>query len=358
MTKHRLTTLIFCLLTMHGPMTDVATSQVYSFRRYSTRDGLPSNHISTLFQDSRGYIWIGTSDGLCKYTGREFLRYARRDGLPNPLVYGLIEDRNSPGTLWIATGNGLCAYDGSQWSIKFHWPDRTDCTIDALCQDHTGKVWFTVRDTIMVLDAGKVRVVRPPLNCRGIGQIIETGDSVLWFSHGMGVLQYREQTGNFSTIEAAGLSDHGNRPMCVDARGDLWIHRLSEDTTHSTFLRIRGTEIIERRKTRARPNISFLIDDRRGSLLIPGPDGIMRMSLTDPRATFLPFCGEANGLPENDPPLSSDRPGGQPVGGRQCPWPGGAARLEHHSFADQRGGGGAKKLCGSGGSAGPSLDRR
>ena len=77
--------------------------QTLPFHRYTTGDGLPSNHITTLFQDSRGYLWIGTDNGLSRYDGTEFKNFTTADGLSNLYITDIIESRKQPGTFWIGT---------------------------------------------------------------------------------------------------------------------------------------------------------------------------------------------------------------------------------------------------------------
>ena len=48
-----------------------ARTTPFAFRHYSTRDGLSSNSVRALLQDHRGLLWIGTSDGLDSFDGRE-----------------------------------------------------------------------------------------------------------------------------------------------------------------------------------------------------------------------------------------------------------------------------------------------
>ena len=48
---------------------------------YTVEDGLPSNTIYAIEQDSLGYIWLGTNKGLSRFDGSEFINYSEEDGL-------------------------------------------------------------------------------------------------------------------------------------------------------------------------------------------------------------------------------------------------------------------------------------
>ena len=61
--------LILCLLVATG----ATAKNVLTGRSMTTRDGLPSNRINDMIQDKTGYIWLGTSNGLCRYDGYSFM---------------------------------------------------------------------------------------------------------------------------------------------------------------------------------------------------------------------------------------------------------------------------------------------
>ena len=50
----------------------VSYSQKIPFDNYSIKDGLPSNYITDIIQDSKGYIWFGTQNGVSKFDGYNF----------------------------------------------------------------------------------------------------------------------------------------------------------------------------------------------------------------------------------------------------------------------------------------------
>ena len=53
---------------------EVASGQAYRFRNYGTENNLPSQVIYTLNQDNRGYLWVGTTEGLSSFDGFGFYK--------------------------------------------------------------------------------------------------------------------------------------------------------------------------------------------------------------------------------------------------------------------------------------------
>ncbi len=47
-------------------------SQEYSYRHYTVKDGLIQNQVIAMFQDSKGYLWLGTKGGVSRFDGKEF----------------------------------------------------------------------------------------------------------------------------------------------------------------------------------------------------------------------------------------------------------------------------------------------
>ncbi|MCK7535148.1 MAG: hypothetical protein MZV63_31270 [Marinilabiliales bacterium] len=61
-------------------------AQTYPFREYTSDDGLPQLETMGAMQDSRGYIWMNTRNGLAQFDGHSFTSYYRKDGLPSNIV--------------------------------------------------------------------------------------------------------------------------------------------------------------------------------------------------------------------------------------------------------------------------------
>src|SRR5687767_2265909 len=85
------------------------------FRNFSVNDGLSHNFVRGVFQDSRGFIWISTIDGLNKFDGYTFKTYKvkHKDTTSlssNNVSNALVEDNN--GNIWLGTwGGGICIYN-------------------------------------------------------------------------------------------------------------------------------------------------------------------------------------------------------------------------------------------------------
>jgi ligand-binding sensor domain-containing protein len=76
--------------------------------RLSIEEGLSQSSVYSIGQDSKGFMWFGTTDGLNRYDGYQFKTYRFHPRVPKSLsnnrIYCVYEDRQ--GALWIGTGGG------------------------------------------------------------------------------------------------------------------------------------------------------------------------------------------------------------------------------------------------------------
>lgn len=76
----------------------------FTFTQLTTDDGLASNDVRTLYQDEKGFIWIGSANGLQRFDGTKFINFTLTnkkdsDPLPVSLLENIIPDKN--GSLWL-----------------------------------------------------------------------------------------------------------------------------------------------------------------------------------------------------------------------------------------------------------------
>jgi hypothetical protein len=132
-------TLLLCALALSG------LAQQYPSRLYTLRDGLPQMQIITSLLDSRGYLWLGTKNGLAKFDGEQFENYRSTDfGIRGNYIGGLAED--SRHRLWVATPYGLSCFDGAIFR-PFPYPDTFPVSPPDLTIDGQDRVWVKLTDS-------------------------------------------------------------------------------------------------------------------------------------------------------------------------------------------------------------------
>ena len=95
------------LLALTAPSLRAADS--LSVRRYRVPEGVAHNSVRVIKQDSKGYLWIGTGEGVSRFDGYRFVNYSTGEGLTVPLVNDILEDTR--GRIWVATnGAGLALF--------------------------------------------------------------------------------------------------------------------------------------------------------------------------------------------------------------------------------------------------------
>jgi ligand-binding sensor domain-containing protein len=125
-------------------------------------EGMPRSTVMTMLQDSQGFVWLGTEDGLVRYDGHELVRYAYSrnavNGLPGNFIWQIVEDAHRD--LWLAMKDaGVARWNRATNSFKVfrhdaHNPNSiaSDAT-RALLIDERGRVWVGTSDAgIDVID--------------------------------------------------------------------------------------------------------------------------------------------------------------------------------------------------------------
>ena len=95
-------------------------AQDYYQKNFTKEDGLPGSEIYDILQDRNGYIWMGTSYGVCRYDGYEFTTYTTTNGLADNSTITLMEDYK--GRIWFSSYSGkLSYYENNQFhSYKYN----------------------------------------------------------------------------------------------------------------------------------------------------------------------------------------------------------------------------------------------
>lgn len=146
--KHSL--LLLCILADVCMAANHAKVSDYSFLRINSESGLSQSNVKTIIQDSYGFMWFGTKNGLNRYDGERIVNvdcYDPEKNRRNHNVSALFEDRN--GRLWVGTDEGVYVYDIRHETFHFldnHAPDgEMMCNwVATIKEDHNGNIWIVV----------------------------------------------------------------------------------------------------------------------------------------------------------------------------------------------------------------------
>lgn len=138
-----LTALFACAAPLHA----ISQTGQYSFTHINTSNSnISYDGISKIFQDSRGYMWIGTFKGLNRYDGSRFdVYYKDALGLDSDFIHTIIED--SEGNLWIGTDNGVSRYIYKEdrfeaFALKADNGAQVRNKVTFLYQDSRSRIWI------------------------------------------------------------------------------------------------------------------------------------------------------------------------------------------------------------------------
>jgi len=128
----------------------------FVFEHYGVEDGLSQSETNCIFQDSKGFIWIGTQAGLNRFDGREFISYDHNpldsNSISSGWVYAIAED--SKGNLWLGTKNGLNKFNPTTEKFEHFLTSKKDIndllnnTVYAVLVDKKDAIWLKTDYTI------------------------------------------------------------------------------------------------------------------------------------------------------------------------------------------------------------------
>lgn len=197
---HRITTILLIILhtTVFGQ-----DSYLY-FNKITAQDGLSHNRVNCILRDRRGFMWIGTNDGLNRYDGKYFTVFNHKPGdstsISGNIINDILEDKD--GVLWIATADGgLTRYDyrlqpEKQFKQYKHKPnDSTSIPVNIindLAEDRYGYLWLgTSGFSLLRFDKEKERFHMPvQIGTKTVLALSPGADDTLWAGReGGGILK-------------------------------------------------------------------------------------------------------------------------------------------------------------------------
>ncbi|MDN5923666.1 MAG: hypothetical protein L0H70_01550, partial [Xanthomonadales bacterium] len=232
--------LLLCLSLMALPAH--ALQRSYFFDHLGSDQGLAQNSVHVVFQDARGFIWIGTEGALHRFDGYHLSLYEhdpeRADSLPGALITALADAPN--GQLWIGTEAGdLVRFDPlrSRITARVTLPAHA---VDSLFTDAQGRLWIGQKFALSVLPAAAAQVrtvvtithTNPAFLQADVSRFAQCPDGAIYAASHDGLLHLATQddAGKLlgpATPVAGLVCDHRNQLFISDADGIARVDRAS-----------------------------------------------------------------------------------------------------------------------------------
>ena len=206
------------------------------FEHLTVEDGLAGNEVLASYQDSRGFLWFGTSTGLSRYDGYTFKTYTHDRNNPNSLINNIVRSiTEAPdGTLWITTQSGITNFDPDR-EIFTPLGDSSpinDSIFFTTFIDSRGEVWFGggMRSGLVRYQLESGQLIHLPLldnpdlpfPARGLHAFVEASDGRLWIASETQLVSYNPSNEQFSDFAFPAGSGR-NHTILIDANDQLWL---------------------------------------------------------------------------------------------------------------------------------------
>ncbi|MDZ7715704.1 MAG: two-component regulator propeller domain-containing protein [Balneolaceae bacterium] len=278
------------------------------FSHLTLEDGLSQSTVNEILQDSRGFLWFATEDGLNRYNGYEFKVFKNRPGNPNSIsnnsISDVIEDEN--GNLWVGTkGGGLNKFDPVTEKFTRFKVDEQDSAslstsyVTALFEDRSGVILVGTRMGLNIYQpsTGTFLKHQPEKNDNSlkgewITAIFEDSQGMLWIGtqdNGLNRLdRTQDKFTHYANIpgDPQSLSDNWIVSIYEDKNNNLWIGTQSGginkfDRETKTFERFQSDT--EDRYSLSHNWVYTMFEDRYGEFWVGTLNGLNRFDREDNR---------------------------------------------------------------------------
>ncbi|MEO6541844.1 MAG: two-component regulator propeller domain-containing protein, partial [Ferruginibacter sp.] len=214
------------------------------FDQLSKKEGLPDNFINTIFQDSRGFLWLATNHGLSRYDGRNFRNYNTlgNNGITDKVISCITEDRK--GNIWFGTESGLNRLDPFTDKITQYHEGVGPGTIpyswcNYLYTDREKNIWLAAEKGVAMYHEAidsfqnfsiKVYDKDKRIN-KFIKEIVEDNDGKLWMATSYGVKVFDKKTKTYISYFKEGINNREENvfySIFIDHRGIIWASAFNQ----------------------------------------------------------------------------------------------------------------------------------
>jgi ligand-binding sensor domain-containing protein len=228
---------------------------------WTTEDGLPQNSINDILQTRDGYLWLATHGGLVRFDGARFVVFDRSiEGIRSQRIKALCED--SKGTLWAGTEEGmLIRYRDGKFTT--YTPEDRLYSEEAfrIEEDDEGNLWITGRGTVIKFDGARF------FNHQRGDFAPDANDysrryKVWWRQDTAGLHCFVK--GRIQTFSLRDLSDAKILDVYSDCHSNLWVETSDAGVAKLTPAQLKRYTV--REGLPSNTLTGFFLEDRKGNL--------------------------------------------------------------------------------------------
>ncbi len=211
------------------------------FTHINTSNGLSSQYVRNIFEDSRGLIWICTTNGLNRYNGNTFKVYKsdlqHKNSLPDNDIWCMAEDAKH--NFWIGTENGLCYFEPAEnkftnYLYEYNTKNTLAFTrVECIALDDSGFVWIGALNGIQKFNPNTKVFQNIPLakkaeltktvNAQAVYQLFFDNKKQLWACAGGHLFLINNHTLSYKKIEESDNINRGINNIYQDKQGQYWL---------------------------------------------------------------------------------------------------------------------------------------
>ena len=221
--------------------TQAQQNRDFFFQKLTTFNGLSSNYIQCIFRDSRGYLWIGTPNGLNRYDGRNIKVYHHEannpHSLPRESIRQITEDKN--GILWLGADFGLIEFN--PLNEKFNLYRHEAGNSKSLCEDHIPVPFVDSRNNLWIGTGKGLQFFNPRLHSFESFQPATSGSKTknswtgwtgiftedkyhnIWCTCSKGLLRFDEFNRSMKLFPLQNKLNFTISNILIDHQGNFWV---------------------------------------------------------------------------------------------------------------------------------------
>ena len=270
--NYQMRSFLFICIVFHSFLLFSQDSGNFKFIHYSNNNGLIHNDIYNICQDNEGYMWIGSTRGVCRFDGYNFYEYTKKQGFLDHSLNGFCMSKN--GTLWMGKSY-LYEYDNDK-DYLHHYSDSSFNNSEVISQirvDASENLWL-VKDEKLILFSKDKKMIHidsvstfdhKRFSANKISSILIDSKNILW----IGTLskqiwwidlntyyqtkQFIVHTYTFDYYTNYKFNDYVINPLLEDNNHNIWFGNklVIYDRKTNTF--IPAKKLV--------PDLSFFYDD-------------------------------------------------------------------------------------------------